>query len=916
MPDFEAIVRERLRSLGLCPAREAEIVDEIAQDLRDRYEAQLLSGASEDEAATLVLSHFDQRDLASELRTVEQLFQEPVALGEPAPGSWWSGLRRDIHYALRVLRLNPGFTTVCVLSLALGIGANTAIFQLLDAVRMRTLPVRNPEELFVIRPLDHSRTGHMTGRYSYVTNPMWEQVRAQQRGFDAFAWGTTTFNLASSGQVRYADGIWVSGELFDVVGVQPEIGRLFHAGDDHAGCGALGAVISHDFWQREFGGDPHLDGRTVSLEGHPFPVIGVTPAQFYGLEVGRRFDVAIPICSEPVIAGEYTHLKTKHAWWLSIIGRLKPGWTLEKAKAQLTAISPSVMQETVPEAYDADLAQRYLKMKLGTEPAAMGLSNLRRDYETPLWLLLAIAGLILLIACANLANLMLARASTREREIAIRLALGAARSRLIRQLLTESLMLAVTGAAFGIGLAGVLSRLLIQYLSHGQDARVFVVMVTDWRVLGFTTVLAFLTCVLFGLAPALKATSAPPARIMSLTSRGLTAARERFSLRRALVVMQVSLSLVLVVTALLFGNSLRKILSLDAGFQRSGMLIMDVDFTRLSLPRPQRMPFVDSLVERVRALPGIESAAAASSVPVSGRLWNDKVVVDGKVSDTYVDMNHVSPGYFATMRTPLLAGRDFDQRDKSGAPNVAIVNTEFARKILGTQNPIGQTYKIDVYQGEQQVEYQIIGLVRNTKYMELTEDFQPIAYYPQLQDAKPDPEIEVMVRSSLALEPLLDSLRHATHEFNSNIIIDFHVFDTQIKQTLLRERLLATLSGFFGALAMILATIGLYGVISYLVVRRTNEIGIRMALGATPLRILAMVVREATILLAVGLAIGIVLSVAAGKFAATLVTGLKARDPLALAAASLLLGAVALCASLLPARRAALLPPTTALREE
>jgi predicted permease len=385
----------------------------------------------------------------------------------------------------------------------------------------------------------------MTGRYSYSTNAMWQQVRAEAQGYDVFAFGTTSFNLARGGEARYAEGLWVSGEFFDVLGVQPLLGRVFHAADDHPGCGSAGAVISYNFWQREFGGDPNVIGKTLSLTGHPFPVVGVTPADFYGVEVGRKFDVAALTCSEPVIDAPYNLYTMPHGWWLGIMGRLKPGWSEKKASAQLATISPSVMQATLPPVYTPDEAKKYLDMKLGAFPAANGLSRLRGEYETPLWLLLAIAGLVLMIACANLANLMLARANAREREIAVRLALGAARGRIVRQLLTESLLLAVGGALFGVGLARLLSRLLVTYLK-GDRGRLFLTLATDWRVLGFTAALAILTCILFGLAPALKATSAPPARVMSLAGRGLTASRERFSLRRGLVIVQVALSLVLV----------------------------------------------------------------------------------------------------------------------------------------------------------------------------------------------------------------------------------------------------------------------------------------------------------------------------------------------------------------------------------
>ena len=916
MPDFHSLVRERLRNVPLSGAREAEIVDEMAGHLSERYEQLLSAGNSEADAMATVVAELGGRDLAHKVQSVEPRYIEPPSPEGSGLRYWWAGFLRDVHYGLRVLRLSPGFTSVCVLSLALGIGANTAIFQLIDAVRMRTLPVRNPQELVVIRPADAGRSGSMTGRYSYSTNPMWEQVRTHQEGFDAFAWGTIGFNLVQGGEARYAEGLWVSGEFFQVLGIQPLLGRVLQPADDHPGCGAPGAVISYGFWQREFGGNAQVIGKPVSLFGHPFPVLGVTPADFYGLEVGRRFDVAVPICSEPVVNGADSMYNMRHAWWLAIMARLKPGISIDKASAQLSAVSPSVMQESLPPVYSADRAKRYLAMKLAAFPAATGLSNVRRNYETPLWLLLAIAGLVLLIACANLANLMLARAGVREREIAIRLALGARRSRLVRQLLTESLLLGFAGAAIGIALAGVLSRLLINYL-NGDAGHLFVALHIDWRVLGFTAALGFLTCILFGLAPALRATSAPPARVMSLAGRGLTIARERFGLRRGLVVMQVALSLVLLVTALLFVGTVRNILNIDAGFQRDGILAMDVDYTILQLPIPQRMPYAESLLQPLRALPGTENLAETDILPLGGNYWNDHVIVDGKLNPGNVNMSHISSGYFKTMGTPLLAGRDFDERDNAGAPHVAIVNQQFARKILQTENPIGRTYKIDVYKGQAQVEYQIVGLVKDTKYAALREDFTPIAYYPQLQaTTTPDPGVTVVVRSSLPLESLLSSLRQKMSEINPAISISFRVLNKEVKDSLLRERLMATLSGFFGLLATVLATIGLYGVIAYVVVRRTNEIGIRMALGATPVRILAMILREGATLLVIGLVLGAGLSLAAGRAAAKFLFGLSPRDPLTLVLAALLLSVVAVTATLLPARRAAHLEPTIALREE
>ncbi len=915
MSDFRELVRERLRGAGLSPAREAEIVEEMAEHLGERYRVLLSAGAAAEEAWRTIVAELDQRDLATELRGVEKRWSEPVTLGAVG-GSFWTALWQDVRYGARVLRLNPAFTAVCVLSLALGIGANTAIFQLIDAVRLRTLPVKDPQELAVIQPIPPQRSGHVTGRYSYMTNPLWEQVRAQQKGFSGvFAFGDTNFNLAAGGPVRYAQGLWVSGEFFDVLGVQPVLGRVFHPSDDHPGCGAPGAVISYPFWQREYAGRPDVLNKTVSVEGQIFPIVGVTPASFYGVDVGHTFDVAVPICSEPTVKGDNSIYTWRHAWWLTVMGRLKPGWSVERAAAQLEAISPAIMQETLPPVYEADQANKYLAKQLTARPAAMGISNIRREYATPLWLLLAIAGLVLLIACANLANLMLARAAAREREIAVRLALGAARGRLIRQLLTESLILAAAGALLGAGLARSLSRFLVNYLNVG-DGRVFVQFATDWRVLGFTTGLALLTCLLFGLAPALKATAASPGLTMSLGARSLTATRERFTLRRALVVAQVALSLVLVVTALLFSGSLRKILTLDAGFQRDGVLILDVDYSSLKLPAAQRVPFRQSLLDRVQALPGVRTAAEAFVVPLSGNGWNNHVIVDGKKSNDAVDENSVSPGFFKTLDTPLLAGRDFDARDTAKSPKVAIVNQQFARKVFGGGNPIGRTFKVDVYRGEKQPEYQVIGVVKDSKYYDLREDFDPIAFYPQAQDEKPRSETEVIVRSDLALDSLVASLRRTVAETNPAVVIDFHVFNTQVKDGLLRERLLATLSGFFGGLAVVLAVIGLYGVVAYMVVRRTNEIGIRMALGATPGRVLAMILRDAASLLLFGLMIGIVLALGAGRAAATLLYGLTPHDPAVMAGAVVGLATVAIAAALVAAVRAARLQPMEALRQE
>ena len=465
----------------------------------------------------------------------------------------------DLRYGLRQLRLNPLFTGVAVLSLALGIGANIAIFQLIDAIRLRALPVGNPQDLgYLDFAKGSQRSGWWSTRSATFTSKQWESLRQQQQAFSGmFAWSAKDFNLSREGKARYAEGLFVSGDFFNVLKVAPVVGRVFTAQDDQAGCGSPGAVIGYSFWQAEFAGDPAVTTRTVRLDGRLFPVIGVAAPEFFGLEPGHRFDVAVPICSDPMFweAGK-GRIPSPTAWWLSIMGRLKPGWTIERAHAQIQAISPSVMRDTLPPSYRADGAKKYLANKLTVTPGATGVSRLRHDYGDPLWILLATTGLVLLIACANLANLLLARASVREREIAVRQAMGASRGRLIAQLLSESMLLALLGAAMGAGLAALLSRGLVAFLTT-EGNRMFVGLGVDWRILGFTASVAIVTCVLFGLVPALRATRVAPASVMRASGRGLTGGREKFSLRRILVVAQVAMSLVLLAGALLFVRSCR-----------------------------------------------------------------------------------------------------------------------------------------------------------------------------------------------------------------------------------------------------------------------------------------------------------------------------------------------------------------------
>jgi predicted permease len=820
-------------------------------------------------------------------------------------------LLQDLRYGARQLKAAPGFTTVAVLSLALGIGANSAIFQLIDAVRLRTLPVANPQELVTLDFAPKSaRGGWWSTRSARFTSFHWDQLQQRAEPFNGvIAWSAARFNLSPGGEARYAEGLYVSGDFFRVLGVPTIMGRPLAAADDRPGCGAPGAVLSAAFWDREFGGDPNILGRTVTLDGQRFPIIGVTTPAFFGVEVGNRFDVAVPICSD-----NQKRIGNKVAWWLSAMGRLKPGWTVERANAYIQAQSPAIMEATLPPQYRPDMAKKYLANKLEATGGGTGVSGIRKQYEQPLWILLAATGLVLLIACANVANLLLARASVRERELAIRQAIGASRGRLIAQLLSESLLLAALGTALGIALAQILNRGLVALLST-EGSPLFVGVGLDLRMLGFTAAVATLSCLLFGLLPAFRATKAQPVAAMRAGGRGLTSGRERFALRRALVTAQVAMSLVLLVGALLFAGSLRKLLAVDPGFNPEGLIAADIDLRPAHFPKERLRAVHADLEERIRKGVGVVSAASVNITPISGSGWNNTTHSEGAPDGKNSFYNRVGPGYLRTMNIGLLAGRDFTDRDDLSAPRIAIVNQEFAKTFYGSGNPIGKTFRVPQAPGKPDDVFQVVGLMRNTKYYELREDALPIAFLPTAQDDDPG-GISFMLRVSGAPRQAMESVKTAVAAVNPNSIVEFHILSSLVRDSLTRDRLMAVLAGGFGVLAGLLATIGLYGVIAYMVARRRNEIGVRIALGAARGNVIGLVLREAVALLGAGLVIGIGLSLWATRAAEKMLFGLKPNDPATFVAAVVLLAAVALIASYAPALRASRVEPMQALREE
>jgi putative ABC transport system permease protein len=822
----------------------------------------------------------------------------------------------DLWYGIRTLARSPGFAAIAVLTLALGIGANTAIFQLLDAVRLRSLPVRNPNELTVIHLADLPgwRGSHETD-YPSLNNPLWEYIRDHQHVFSqVMAWSPTALGITESDHERLVRGLWVSGDFFNALGVAPALGRVFTSSDDRPGCGAAGAVVSYAFWQSQLHGDPQVVGHTLIIGRHVVPILGVTASGFTGPEIGSSFDVAVPICSQSTYWTEGNWLDSSTDWWLTVIGRLKPGDSLSAANARLESLSPAAFQASLRKDYPTENIRDYLHFRLVADSAAGGVSWLRDKYESPLWMLLGLAGFVLLIACANLANLMLARGSARVREFAVRLSLGATQGRLIWLLLWESLLLVLLGTLSGLLLARLLGKALIALLST-QGGSLFLDMHADWRVLVFTATLAAMTVLLFGLFPAFRATRLAPSEAMK-SSSPRTGAREGNRLRRGLMIAQVALSLVLVAGAVLFARTLTNLLTVDAGFRQDNILITQLGLSRL--PAAQRLTVKKQIVDRLRNLPGVESAAEVGLVPLGGAGQDNRVWAVGENRQSGLDsnFNSIGSGYFKTLGTPLLAGRDFNEQDTPNSPKVAIVNQEFAKQFGRGPNPVGLRIHREATPHQPELTLEIVGVVKNTKYKDLRENWRPIVYLPIAQDQTPDSFPQVMIHSALPLSDLTSSLRRAVLEINPGINVGFQVFRTQIQESLLPERLMAALSGFFGLLAALLTAVGLYGVISFLVARRTHEIGIRIALGARKGHVLASILRETLMLTACGVGVGLPITFFVARLIESMLFGIKPGDPAALGFAVLALCAVSLAAAYIPARRAASVDPMIALRDE
>lgn len=895
----------RLRSLFRRTSLEAEVDEELRSHFEQQVEKYLKSGVTREEAVRRARLDFGGHEqLKEECRDargtnlIESLFQ-------------------DIRYALRILARTPVITGVAILSLALGIGANTAIFSLIDGAMLRMLPVANPQELVQLRmqnPQFADREPNPT-----FTNPIWEEVRNHHDAFSGvFAWFSTRFDIAQGGAVHEVGGMFVSGDFFATLGVRPAAGRLLMQADDQRGC-AGAAVLSYGFWQEHFGGAPSALGSTISLNDHTYQIVGVSQPGFYGVDVGNKFDVAIPICTAAQFDGARSRLDQRSWWWLEVMGRKRNDVSFDQLQANLSVLSPQIFAATVPPNWEPKYQENYKKRILVTTQAATGVSYLRRQFAHPLDILMAVVGLVLLIACANIASLMLARAAARHKEIAVRKALGASRWRLIRQLLTECVLLSTAGAVLGVFFARWGSALLVRYISTAND-KIFLDLSLDWRILSFTAGAAIFTGLLFGVLPAFRSTRVSLTAAMKGSQAAEAETRAKFRPGKWIVAAQVALSLVLLVASALFLRSFLKLITMDIGFDRSNVLLVNVDLHTAKIVSEQQPAMFDDIERRLRALPGVVSAGRSILTPVSQRMWDNALLVDTpnapKGDDADANFNFVSPGYFETLRTPLLAGRNFNDTDTKTSAQVAIVNESLARRFFPNTDPLGKVFRVQPDPGKPAPPIQIVGLAKDAKYGSLRETDSVTAYFPITQVPEHAETQTFELRTTIRPSALISPVQDAVAGVSKAIPLDFRTLEEQVDDSLVQERLLATLSTFFGALAVLLAMIGLYGALSYLVAQRQAEFGIRLALGAPRASILRLVMRDVLLVLGGGVATGICISLAAVGVLQKMLFGLAARDTLTLLLSVGVLSAVALVAGYLPARRAMRVDPMVALRYE
>ena len=824
---------------------------------------------------------------------------------------------QDLRFSFRQLRKHPGFAAVVVVSLALGIGANTAIFTLLDTVLFRMLPVAAPTELYFVQRLQPE--GSSTG-FAYNE---FRRMRAQNPVFaDLAAYSTARLNVGIDGSIEpTAEGQLVSGSLFQLLRMNAVAGRMIGPEDDETPNAEPVAVLSYTYWQRRFGMEQSAIGRSISLSGTPFTIIGVAPPGFFGLEVGRTADIFVPVMMQPTVmpsAENWLGDSIAISWWLTIVGRLPSERSPQQATAALASLD--VLDPLTTKPSTPGEQPRRIPERLGVIPAATGLSALRQQFSQPLRVLMAVVGVVLLIACANVANLVLARAASRSSEFSLRLALGAGRWRLARQLLIENVLLAIAGGALGVAIARWATGVLVSYMSSGRTPIVLDLQ-PDLRILTFTAVVSIMTGILCGVVPALRSSRVDVISGLKGHAHGAVGRQHRLGPGKVLVVSQVALCLLLLFGAGLFVRSLQRLDTQDDGFDRETLLVVRVEPKGSDQRNPPGVSArLDNtyrdLLERVAAIPGVRATSLAHFGPTS------RVGFSSPLKQPSGELQNVSrlmvyPNYFATMGIPIRAGRDFDERDLSAnSPYVGIVNEAFVRQFMGGENPVGKT----LLDGRDRPR-EIIGVVKDSKYSSLKGETPPLMYQPFLQTNTGRGQMTLHVRVLPGAAGVASRVREAVQLIDKDMpLFTIYTLAAQMEGVLMRERLVATLSTLFGVLALLLASVGLYGLMAFAVVRRTSEMGIRMALGAARRRVVRMVLREALQLVLVGLAVGAPIAYIAGRLAynqvSSLLFGLSATDPVTLTGAAAVLTIVATVAAYLPALRAARVDPIVALRAE
>ena len=821
----------------------------------------------------------------------------------------------DIRYALRMLTKNPAFAGVVVLTLALGIGANAAIFSLLDQVLLQSLPVANPEQLVVLSVYE-AKQPDGDSSFSY---PMYQDLRDRNSVFSGvIARGGTQMNVSYGDQTERVRGELVSGNFYEVLGVRPWVGRLFTQDDDRTPRAHPVAVLSYKFWESRFNKDPNLIGKTILVNEQPVTVLGVTPPGFYGVDLSNNPDVRVPLMMTPVFNPlPLTRLQSRRHQWLSVMARRKADVSPEQAQASLS-VTYQQIRESEAEQLTANGTkfnrERFMAQRIAAIPGDQGLRYLQVELRTSLWLLFGATCAVLLILCANLANLMMARATVRAQEITVRLALGAGRLRLLRQWLTEGVVLSTIGGVVGIFIALWIKAGLIAFVP--PDYRQNLNASFDWRLYVFILGVSLLLGIAFSLAPAIQAARQVFAPGLRFESRSFTAASKLLSLRSGLILVQVALSLPLLVSAALLLRTLQNLRAFDTGFGKDNVLLASVNPALNGYSKERTAAFYDELMARTRALPGVRFASLASDSPISGGWDQNGIVVEGYTpregERMTSDATYVSSDYFKTLEIPFLTGRDFDERDRLGTPRVVIVNEKMAKHYFGsTSNALGKRIGLDDVP-----DMTIVGVVKDAQYINLRESLRRHFYVPVAQDSTLT-NLTLHVKTSSDPNGVAEQLRAALKALDPHLpLYNIKTLSTEIDESLIQERMVTWLSTAFGLLATLLTALGLYGVLTFSVARRTREIGIRVALGAQRRDVFRLIMIRGVILVAVGVVIGLGASFALSRFLGSLLFGVTPNNLTTLVGVSIGLIAVALLACYIPARRATKVDPLVALRYE